>query len=108
MNEPVPEATPSTGELHLPRWLGYGALAAVAAALLSIVNSALALAGWPQDGFGLLEIISLAGLVPLGIVLAAYYKASFQTGAPALRHSALGLFGMLVIWELARCPTHTC
>ncbi len=101
MNESVSDATSSTGESDLRRWLGYGALAAVAATWLDIVTSALYLAGWPQEGFGLPQIISLAGLVPLGVVLAAYYKLSHQTGAPALRHSALALFGVVILWELA-------
>jgi hypothetical protein len=100
MNESVPGFTPSTSESDLHRWLGYGALAAVASILLYIVHSALYLARWPEGGFGLPEMISLTGLVPLGVVLGAYYKLSHQIGAPALRHSALAWFGMLVILEM--------
>jgi hypothetical protein len=100
MYESVSDFTSSTSESDLHRWLGYGALAVVAATLLSIVTSALTLCGWPQGGFGLPEIISLTGLVPLGVVLGAYYKVSVKTGTPALRHSAVALFGVLVIVEL--------
>jgi hypothetical protein len=101
VDESVRDSTRSTSESDLYRWLGYGAFAAVAATLLSIVSSALTLGGWPQGGFGLPEIIYVTALIPLGVVLGAYYKVSLQTGTPALRRSALGLFGMLVVLELA-------
>jgi hypothetical protein len=101
VNESVPDSTQSRGESDLYRWLGYGAFAAVLATLLSIVSSALTLGGWPQGGFGLPEIIYLSALIPLGVVLGAYYKVSLQTGTPGLRRSALGLFGMVIVLELA-------
>ncbi len=45
--------------------------------------------------------MNLASLLTLGVVLVGYWQVSLQTQTPGLRKSALGLFGMLIIMELA-------
>lgn len=101
MSETVPDPTLPDSTSNLGRWLGYGAFAALAAAVLGVTGSALTLGGWPPGRFSLPEIIGRTALLPLAVVLVAYYKASLATGAVGLRRSAVGSFGMLVILELA-------
>jgi hypothetical protein len=101
MNESLKvDSRPPSG-LSLRRWLGFGAFAALVAGLLAAGSSALSLAGWQQGALNTSEFLSLASLLTLGVVLAAYWQVSLQTRTPGLRKSALGLFGVLVIGELA-------
>jgi Ca2+/Na+ antiporter len=95
------KAAPSSDDATLSRWLGYGAVAAVLAGLLGAGSAGLSLAGFPQEGFSLSEIIDLAAVFTLVFVLAAYWQVSLKTQAPGLRKSGLGLLGMMIVMELA-------
>jgi hypothetical protein len=96
---------PSKTDVGLRQWLGYGALGALAAGMLGVASSAVSLAGWQVAGLDPSEVLDLAALLVLAVVLVAYWKLSLKTEAPGLRKSALGLFGIQVIVELASLNT---
>lgn len=101
MNESLRLVSPPQPDSHLARWLGYGALAALAAGFLGAVSAALSLAGWETGTLSPLEIVNLAALVCLVVVLLAYWHMSRHLHRLTLRQSALGIVGILLLLELA-------
>jgi hypothetical protein len=84
----------------LRRPLLLGALSALAAGILGAASGVLSLWEGPGQRLAVSEMLDWIALVPLLGVLWAYWKVSLAIGSPALRKSALGVFGGLVLFDL--------
>lgn len=82
-----------------------GMTAVLTAGALSILASLVQIREGLKPGFTLAHGFEWASLVPLLVVLRTYQALSRQADSPSLRHSAQGLFGAVVLFQILELAT---
>ncbi len=104
------ESVPAASPLLIPssplqRQLLSGIMAVLAAGALSILASAVQFTDGLKPGFTLAHGFTWASLVPLLVVLRTYQALARAADSFALRQSALGLFGIFVLFQILDLTT---